>query len=279
MSGTYKKNLLRARPRLLYAGAICSSADRGGDRPAENAEILLAGKGSGKIEIAGESYPFAAGDLFVCNGGIAHRESLTDGAEKEMLFFGVGNLHLAGQAPNVLLQGRDYCLIHTQDYFPALYAYATQLIAETEGTQPLHEGIAESLLKVLLLSVARLAVFDGEETFGENLSYLAAKRYFDEHFTEIESIEAVCKSLYVNKYYLSHLFAQNMGMPPVRYLIQKRIELACRLLETSDDNVADIGKQCGYPDPCYFSRIFKQIKKVTPLRYRYLFKLGGINEL
>ena len=105
------------------------------------------------------------------------------------------------------------------------------------------------------------------------MSYLKAKEYFDELFAEIDSIDAVCKSLFVNKYFLAHLFSQNLGMPPVKYLIQKRIEHACKCLETSDMNVADIGKACGFADPCYFSRIFKKTKGVTPLRYRYLFKL------
>lgn len=274
MSDSFKKNVLRARPRLLYAGSHgkatgwCNEAV-----PIENAEILLSAKGSGKTEISGETYPFTTGDMLVFNRGCAHREWLDDAREKELLFFGVGNLRLHGQSPDALLQGREFCIVHTGDYFPALYAYATQLLAETEGTQPLHEAIAEHLLKVLLFSVVRLVAYDGEETFGENLSYLAAKKYFDEHYAEMDTIEDVCKTLYVNKYYLSRLFAQNLGMPPVRYLINKRIDLACRYLETSDDNVADIGKKCGYADPCYFSRVFKQVKGITPLRYRYLFKL------
>ena len=67
-------------------------------------------------------------------------------------------------------------------------------------------------------------------------------------------------------------------MPPLRYVINKRINLACDYLEATDDNVADIGVRCGYRDPAYFCRTFKKVKGVTPLRYRYVFKENKKNK-
>lgn len=273
MSGT-RSNVIRQRPRLLYAGINDTAAGWLSDlHAAENAEFLLVTKGSGKAEIKNETYPFTAGDLIVYNRGCQHRESLDGAGERELIFLGVGNLHLLNLPSDAVLSDRDYSIVHTEEYFSALECYFKEIVAETEGNQPLHETIAENLLKIILLYVLRLVSFDGELTFRENAGYLKAKKYFDEHFLEIEDIDSVCKSLYINKYYLSHLFNKNEGMPPVKYLVNKRIELACKYLETSDDNVADIGKACGYVDPCYFSRVFKKVKGVTPLRYRYLFKL------
>ena len=269
-----RSNILRQRPRLLYAGINDTAAGWISDKETcENAEFVLVTRGSGKAEIKNETYPFSAGDLIVYNRGCEHRESLDGGSDREIIFLGVGNLHLQNQPSDVILADKDYSIVHTEEYFPALECYFKQLVAETEGSQPLHETIAENLLRIILLYVLRLVSFDSELTFRENAGYLKAKKYFDEHFLEIEDIDSVCKSLYINKYYLSHLFNKNEGMPPVKYLVNKRIELACKLLEANDDNVADIGKACGYVDPCYFSRVFKKVKGVTPLRYRYLFKL------
>ncbi|MCI8458825.1 MAG: AraC family transcriptional regulator [Clostridia bacterium] len=273
MSGNYKKNILRARPRLLYAGSFTGNAGwQNEKRPAEAAEIVVVGKGGGKAEIGDDTYPFAAGDVIVYNRGCAHREWLDDTPQKELLFFGVGNLHIGGLEPDAVLKDRPFCLVHAGDAFGAIYAYASQLLTESESALPLHETMAGYLLRLLLLSAVRLSAYDGE-MLEENRNYTEAKRYFDEHYAEIDSIDAVCKSLYINKYYLSHLFTQKMGIPPVRYLMNKRIELACHYLETTDWNMADVGKACGYADPCYFSRLFKRTKKITPLRYRYLFKL------
>ncbi len=269
-----KKSVIRQRPRLLYAGVNDKGAGWLTEKQTtDNAELMLIGKGSGKIEIGDGTYPFIAGDLVICNRGCEHREYFDETPDHEFLFAGIGNLHIFGMERDTLLKDKAFCVVHTQEYFPALQAYMRQLVAEAEGVQPLCGEIAAHLLKILLLFVVRLVSYDSGLTFGENRNYLQAKEYFDEHFLEIESLDTVCKSLFINKYYLSHLFTQNEGMPPVRYLIGKRIELACKLLETSDDNVGDIGKACGYADPCYFSRTFKKVKGVTPLRYRYLFKL------
>lgn len=268
MSNGVRRNILQQRPRLLYAGIGGNQA-----RTPEYVEIVFVGKGSGKAEIGEHAFPFAAGDLLLFNRGCTHKEEFdTAATERELVFIGVGNLHIRGLPPDTLFPDRDFYLIHTENYAQTLYTYTTQLVAETESKQPLWETIAENLLRIVLFFSLRLATFDPSLTFTENSDYVRAKQYFDEHFTEIDDIADVCKSLYVNKYYLSHLFTKEEGVPPVKYLIGKRIELACKLLETSDDNVADIGKKCGYTDPCYFSRIFKQVKGVTPLRYRYLFK-------
>ena len=274
MSVPATKSIIRQRPRLLYAGQHNTGVGWLNEaHSAENVEFVLVTKGSGKTEADGTTYPFTAGDLIVYNRGCMHREFLDATAERELFFVGIGNLHIYGLENDTFLKDRNFCLVHTADFFEPLHCYMAQLLAETEGTQPLRQEIAGHLLKILLLFAVRLVGFDNDMTFRENMSYLEAKRYFDEHFLEIDSIDGVCKSLYVNKYYLSHIFAKNAGVPPLQYIIGKRIELACQYLETSDDNVADIGKACGYVDPCYFSRMFKKIKGVTPLRYRYLFKL------
>lgn len=274
MSGSLKKNILRQRPRLLYAGINTTGAGWLNEkRSADNAELIFIAEGSGKTEVENDAYPFTSGDLLVINGGCAHREFLENSAGREVIFAGIGNLRLYGQKPDTVLGDREFCLVHTAEYAGAIKAYLTQLVAETENAQPLHENIADHLLKIIFLFVMRLVSFDAADTFNENLGYLAAKKYFDEHFLEIDSLDNVCKSLYINKYYLSHLFTQKTGYPPVRYLINKRIEHACTYLENTDMNVADVGKLCGYADPCYFSRTFKKVKGVTPLRYRYLFKL------
>lgn len=274
MSSPSVKNVIRQRPRLLYAGIDNTSAGwRSQSSESGNAEFVLITGGSGKAEAEGEEYPFKAGDFIIYNRGCAHREFMDVTEGRELLFVGVGNLHIHGLEPDTLLSGRNFCIIPTESYFPALRGYMSELVAETEGLQPMREEISAHLLKIILLFAVRLVGFNREDTFSRNLGYLEAKKYFDEHFLDIDSIDNVCKSLVINKYYLTHIFSQNAGMPPMRYLITKRIELACQYLETSDDDVADIGKRCGYVDPCYFSRMFRKVKGVTPLRYRYLFKL------
>lgn len=279
MSSISCKNITRQRPRLLYAYSFSGGKGWINDKTQpENAEIILIGNGRGKAELNESVFPFTSGDLIVCNKGCAHREFFDDATDVELILIGVGNLRLYGFEPDTLLGDREFCIVHTGEFFEPLRTYARQLIIESEGNQPLKENIAQNLLKIILLFTVRLVSYDSLVTFDGNAKFTAAKNYFDEHFLEFENVDAVCKYLYINKYYLTHLFTQNAGMPPVKYVINKRIELACNYLETTDDNVADIGARCGYSDPAYFCRTFKKVKGVTPLRYRYLFKENKKNE-
>jgi len=58
------------------------------------------------------------------------------------------------------------------------------------------------------------------------------------------------------------------GLTPLNYFIRLRIRLACELLGDSNLSVKEISFCLGYSDPCYFSRIFKQVTGVAPSHYR-----------
>lgn len=270
MSKSLTKKILKSHPELLYATR--STEAGASDRHPQNSELVLIAGGTGKIEYGDESTSFAAGDLFLINKGASLHFVMDAVSDREMLAVGIGNLHLFAHAPDNLLEDRDWYLMPAGETFAPLCDCMRRTVTELADRQPMYETINENLIKVILLYAVRLIYRDGSVPFGESAEYIRAKRYFDEHFLEIDSVDAVCKELDINKYYLAHLFTQNTGMPPIHYIITKRIERACHFLETTDMNVGDVGKECGYHDPCYFSRMFKLVKKVTPLRYRFLFK-------
>jgi transcriptional regulator GlxA family with amidase domain len=54
----------------------------------------------------------------------------------------------------------------------------------------------------------------------------------------------------------------------VAYMTERRIENACRLLETSDMSVSRIGDQVGFESYSNFNRAFTKIKNIPPREYR-----------
>lgn len=269
----HKKNVLRQRPRLLYAGS--NNNGEGWLNTAhthEQSEIILIKQGSGKIKIENTTYPFATGDLIIINKNVNHCEFFDHVEGRELLFFGFGNLHISGLESDCLLKDKPFIIIPTKSYFSNLCLYMQSLIAESENPQPFSDAVCDHLVKILLMLILRIAAFDAELTFKQNSAYIEAKEYFDKNFTTIDSLDNVCKTLFINKYYLTHVFSEQMGMPPIKYLINKRIELACHHLETSDMNINDVSAACGYVDTAYFCRVFKNVMNVTPLRYRYNYK-------
>ena len=59
-----------------------------------------------------------------------------------------------------------------------------------------------------------------------------------------------------------------VGVPPHRYLVQLRIQQACRLLTETDQPVGEIARASGFVDPLYFSRLFRRKAGMTASAYR-----------
>ncbi len=61
---------------------------------------------------------------------------------------------------------------------------------------------------------------------------------------------------------------RTMGITPQDLLREARIKHACRLLRHSDKSVSEIAYACGFTDPRYFSRCFKQSVGSSPTEYK-----------
>lgn len=66
----------------------------------------------------------------------------------------------------------------------------------------------------------------------------------------------------------TRLFTKEIGLSPQKYVKQKRIDKACILLHHSDLQIDEIATKTGFADRYHFSRIFKQITKVSPAKYK-----------
>ena len=67
---------------------------------------------------------------------------------------------------------------------------------------------------------------------------------------------------------LAERFTQVVGIPPMQYLTQWRLQLAASLLAGSTEKVAAIGAQVGYESEAAFSRAFKRAIGRSPAEFR-----------
>ncbi len=96
----------------------------------------------------------------------------------------------------------------------------------------------------------------------------SAKKIIDYNFDKDITIKDISDSLYVSHEYLTRRFSDLFGLSPKEYLINKRIELAKKLLRENNASVMEISNSVGYDDQLFFSRIFKKKTGVSPLAYR-----------
>jgi transcriptional regulator GlxA family with amidase domain len=66
----------------------------------------------------------------------------------------------------------------------------------------------------------------------------------------------------------TRLFTEEIGMSPQKYVKKKRIDKACVLLHHSGLSIDEVAVKTGFADRYHFSRIFKQVTKVSPAKYK-----------
>lgn len=96
-----------------------------------------------------------------------------------------------------------------------------------------------------------------------------ARDYVDSHFQNPDlSIETMCQTFNVSASHFSKVFREETGTSFLNYLTQCRIDEAARLLTETEEKSRVIGEMVGYPEPNYFSYVFKKNRGMSPAKYR-----------
>ena len=97
---------------------------------------------------------------------------------------------------------------------------------------------------------------------------IALKKMIDARYDENFDLQELAGSLYISPDYLRHIFKQRIGESPLSYLIRKRLDSACELLNITDLPIGDIEHRVGLDNAYYFSRIFHKRIGQSPSEYR-----------
>lgn len=82
------------------------------------------------------------------------------------------------------------------------------------------------------------------------------------------TVAGVARALSMNPSYLAHLFTQQTGVRMGRYIAERRITLAKKLLRASDDQIKRIAAETGFANADWFSHLFHVHTGMTPTEYR-----------
>ena len=96
---------------------------------------------------------------------------------------------------------------------------------------------------------------------------LPALRYIDDHYTGELSVTMLANLCNISDTYFRKIFYDAYQTTPVKYVTQKRMELAVELLSSGLYSISRLGEICGYVDPTVFSRSFKNYYGMSPTVY------------
>ena len=94
------------------------------------------------------------------------------------------------------------------------------------------------------------------------------KKYIEGHIREKISRTDIAEYVALSENYLSRLFHKETGMSISDYILQKRLNMAKKLLIQTNMSISGIGETVGYETTAYFIRLFKRELGITPKEYR-----------
>ncbi|WP_321476209.1 AraC family transcriptional regulator [uncultured Paludibaculum sp.] len=92
--------------------------------------------------------------------------------------------------------------------------------------------------------------------------------FVEEHLDEDLGLARLAAISRLSEDHFARAFRESAGVPPHRYLLQRRLARARQLLETSDTPIVDIAQALGFTDQSHLTNMFRRHLGLTPGQVR-----------
>ena len=141
------------------------------------------------------------------------------------------------------------------------------LRADEEGGHPSGRLYTDTLVRALVIRL--LAGYSDEREGGLSPGTLRRVRdYIEGHLSENPSLADLAAIAGMSPYHFARTFSRTAGLPPHRYLLNRRLERAKALLSGSRRPIVEIALDLGFGSQGHFHRAFRKHVGTTPGSYR-----------
>ena len=92
--------------------------------------------------------------------------------------------------------------------------------------------------------------------------------YLHAHYGERIKVDDIARAVHISRREVLRCFSACFGTTPISYLNEYRVLQAQELLSQSDLSVTETALTCGFDNPGYFCKVFREKTGTTPLRFR-----------
>ena len=239
-------------------------------------EIFYLSSGECTSFIDHNIYKFGKGDLVIVPGGCLHKTVYTGKGIHERIVISfrqeitdwIKEQIGAEYLKNCMVPGVINIPEKRRNYVDSLL---DKLMFENDTPDILSTAFIKAGLVELLLFIIRCKEYEDnviKEIDVDNRKIQEVATYIFEHYTENILLEDVADKFDMNKSFLSKRFKTATGFGLKEYIINLRIQNACRLLLETNKSITDIAFECGFNDSNYFGDSFRKIKGISPRKYR-----------
>ena len=147
---------------------------------------------------------------------------------------------------------RIFCLMQTEERVKKIEALGLYYAFYAKAFPLLKEATAQKYSPVLIKAI----------------------EYIEQNYTENFSISELAAFCFVSESRLHHIFTEKLGITPIKYRNQIRVERAAKDLRPTSLSIEAIAEKHGWGSTTYFRETFKEYSGLTPKEYR---KIAGKN--
>lgn len=246
-------------------------------------ELFFVYSGEGQYMVDGCSYQVRQGDMVICNARVLHGEDPSAPRSMRSYSIALRDVYVEGLPVNQLMDERINPVLSCGILSDQI-GHMMRMIYVLHSKQGNLERVCGHTAMAVLLLIHDLLL--SRERNGGDRSRLSAnmlarriQHYLDDHYNEALTLHSIGSALRISEYYLAHVFKSEMGMPPMQYVMKRRIGEAQTLLIDTNLPVAEISERLGYGNPWNFSTAFSRCVGMSPSQYRRTFRVMSYSQL
>lgn len=155
-----------------------------------------------------------------------------------------------------------------RNYDPQTYDNNTELMACIKRYCNLPLSQRYTLEGLAFGIIGNILAHSVEKEWIKNGNIVDALKYINSNLERALSLSEIAENVCLSESYFIRLFRNLVKIPPMQYVVMKRIERAVVYLLETNLRINEIARKIGYEDVRYFNRVFKKIMGVTPSQCR-----------
>ena len=242
-------------------------------------EVLYLNKGSGFHVIDSNKYEIKPPCIFFMSPGQAHKLELSHDIEGYIFIF-TSDFYLINQTnQNRLLefpffftinQNNPPLLLSNPNDTAFLETIFVRAVGEISTTENHSVELLRSLLDLILVYASSLYKVD-DSMLSKGKGHILVKRFFqllEENYQNNISVNEYASMLAITPNHLTQTIKQLTGKTSNEIIQEKQMLEIKRLLVHTNMGVSEISNHLNFADQSYFTKFFKKITGMTPLRFR-----------